>query len=105
MKLRATLERHLKEMGITASALADKAGVPKSTLLGWLAGKAPRDMNQLRAVATFIGTSIGALLFDEEPTVILDPQKLSGFKTDDDGWHRGIVEVRFRHLNGGSNKY
>jgi transcriptional regulator with XRE-family HTH domain len=102
MKLRATLERHLKESGITASALAAKAGVPKATLLGWLAGKAPRDLNQLRSVARFIGTSIDALVFDDDQANL--PASFSGFYRDEEGWHTGLVELRFRHLDAKTKK-
>lgn len=101
MKLRETLQRHLKESGITASALASKAGVPKATLLGWLAGKAPRDLNQLRSVARSIGTSIDALVFDDDDAA--SPASISGFYRDRDGWHTGLVELRFRHLGNKTN--
>lgn len=104
MKLRSTLERHLKETGITASALAEKAGVPKATLLGWLAGKTPRDLNQLRSVAKFIGTTIDSLVFDDDTVLTIDRDSLNGFRLDKDGWHRGVVEVRFRHLGPSERK-
>ncbi len=104
MKLRTTLERYLKDSGLTASALAAKTGVPKATLLGWLAGKAPRDFNQLRAVARFIGTSIDALMFDDDVSVSVYSRGASGFFPDDDGWHKGVVEVRFRHLSRNEKK-
>ena len=104
MKLRNTLERYLKKSGLTASALAEKAGVPKATLLGWLAGKAPRDFNQLRSVARFIGTSIDALVFDDEPSGPFSTKLLPGLLPDDDGWHKGFLEVRFRHVNSNGKK-
>lgn len=98
MKLRVTLERYLKETGLSASTLADKAGIPKATLLGWLAGKAPRDLNQLRCVAKFIGTTIDDLVFDDGNEPAMTSQLLAGFLPDSDGWHKGVVEIKIRHI-------
>lgn len=106
MRIRSVISKYLQDSGLTASALAQKAGVPKATLMGWCVGKQPRNMEQVKAVARCMGTTLDALLFDEvEPQpVLLDARSFSGFTLDDDGWHRGTLEVRFRPLSGAAKK-
>lgn len=56
------LKKILEERELSISELARKAGVPKSTIMTWLAGRTP-DLNQLDKVAQFLGTNIEALAF------------------------------------------
>lgn len=106
MKLRQALTRYLKHTGLSATTLAEKAGVPKGTLQGWCLGKRPRNMDQVRALAKHMGVSVDALLFDEIQLDVIrvSAADLAGFAVDDDGWHRGTLEVRFRHLPGQAKK-
>ena len=104
MKLRNALGRYLSHTGITASTLAEKAGVPKATLLGWCAGRKPRNLEQVEMVANYIGVSLESLLLDklELKPMIITASNFSGFSVDREGWHTGTLEVRFRHVSRGS---
>lgn len=94
MKLRTVLQKYLDDSGLSASALAAKAKVPKATLLGWLAGKAPRDLNQLRAVARVTGMSMEQLVFDEpEHSIVLETAVAPSMSQD---WQHVFLEVRYR---------
>jgi transcriptional regulator with XRE-family HTH domain len=61
-----TLTRLMEEQGITATALAEKAQVSRSTLGGWKLGVQPQDMNDVRKVAHSLGCSFEYLVFGEE---------------------------------------
>lgn len=106
MKLRQALTKYLKHSGLSASTLAERAGVPKGTLQGWCLGKRPRNLDQVREVAKFIGVTLDSLLFDEVDfeVIKITSKQLEGFTVDPDGWHRGTLEVRFRHLPGQARK-
>jgi hypothetical protein len=63
-------------------------------------------MDQVRALAKYMGVSLDSLLFDELQLEVIrvSAAELAGFTVDDDGWHRGTLEVRFRHLPGQAKK-
>jgi|GEM_PF-1296620 len=106
MKLRYALNRYLRHSGMSVSTLAQRSGLPKGTLQGWCLGKTPRNMEQVRKLSKFIGVSLDSLLFDEADyeTIKIASDQLEGFTVDSDGWHRGTLEVRFRHVPGQARK-
>lgn len=65
MMLKKNLDYFLKKSGISASKLAVKISVPKTTVNNWTAGVAPRDLNQLKKLADFMQTTIDALVFTD----------------------------------------
>ena len=65
MRLKQNIQYYLETSGLTASALARKTSLPKTTIANWLAGVAPRDLVQLKKLAEFIGVSIDALTFED----------------------------------------
>lgn len=100
MQLRKVIKRYIDEKGITASSLANKTGIPKATLLGWIAGRIPRDFEQLRTLARFLEMSLEELLFDEyaiqQPQILFTKSDKSGsgsFQLDD-GRYRLLLEVK-----------
>ena len=99
MKLRVTIERYLSDTSLTAAALAKKSGIPKATLAGWLAGNAPRDFTQLRALARVMGLTIDSLLFDDKKSETLNNVLLSEVKLGNDGWYSGQFEVKFKRID------
>lgn len=66
--LRKVLERRLKETGMTAAQLARRTGVAKQVLSDWLAGAAPRNLTQLKAVAVELRVSVDELCFGPSAT-------------------------------------
>ncbi len=65
MRLKHNIQHYLDTSGLTASALARKANLPKTTIANWLAGVAPRDLVQLKKLADCIGVSIDTLTFSD----------------------------------------
>jgi transcriptional regulator with XRE-family HTH domain len=99
MKLRNVLQKYLDETGLTAAALATKAKVPKTTLAGWLAGKTPRDFQQLRAISRATGLTLEQLLFDEDSgphEIQLKAEQISPFNLSDSSWQSAFLEVKYR---------
>jgi transcriptional regulator with XRE-family HTH domain len=78
MRLKQNIQHYLNTSGLTASALARKTSLPKTTIANWLAGVAPRDLVQLKKLADYIGVSIDTLTFDDlsEPIQLKSTQIL-----------------------------
>jgi transcriptional regulator with XRE-family HTH domain len=97
MNLKSQLKYFLDVKDMTATQLAKKAGVPKQSLSGWLAGSNPRDVRQIKRVADVLETTLDNLMFgagennDRQRVIELDA--LMG-----DGWISGLFEVRFRRI-------
>jgi transcriptional regulator with XRE-family HTH domain len=93
MNLRKQLAHYLGVTGLTASALARKAKVPKQSLSGWLAGSNPRNIVQIKRVADALGVSLDELVFGEgpKPKVVLNA-------VEGNEWITGHYEVRLRRI-------
>jgi transcriptional regulator with XRE-family HTH domain len=63
MTLKKQLQFYLEKRDIAAAHLARRANVPKQSLSGWLAGSKPRDINQVKRVADYLGVSLDHLMF------------------------------------------
>ncbi len=97
LNLKNQLRFFLDRREMTAAQLARKAGVPKQSLSGWLAGNNPRDVRQVKRVADTLETTVDHLMFgsgrgsgQEKPTEL---EALLG-----DGWVSGLFEVKFRRV-------
>ena len=97
MNLKAQLNFYLKNTGMTASALARKAGVPKQSISGWLSGSNPRDVRQVKRVADVLGVTVDNLMFgngaEHQSERTTELEALLG-----DQWISGLFEVRFRRI-------
>jgi transcriptional regulator with XRE-family HTH domain len=67
MKLKETLAALLKKRRMSAQALATATDIPVSTIKAWLGGNAPRNLDDVRAVARHMGVSFEYLIFGEDP--------------------------------------
>lgn len=82
---------------MTASKLSRKSGVPNATLSDWLAGRKPRNLDQVKKVAEVFGTTIDHLCYgaeareQKEPTVSLEA-------LIDDKWLEGTFELKIRRV-------
>jgi len=98
--LKAQLKLYLELRGLSAAALARKAGIPKQSLSGWTAGKRPADIEQVKRVADALGVSLDHLLFgsgvDSDAQRVTELDALLG-----DGWISGLFEVKFRRIKKG----
>lgn len=56
----------VKERRYTLKEISNATGVPASTLAEWQANRTPKNPNQVRSVAKFLGVSLHYLLFGEE---------------------------------------
>lgn len=65
MKVKQNIAHFIEKSGLTASALARKTNLPKTTIANWLAGVAPRDLNQLKKLADYMNVTIDALTFQD----------------------------------------
>ena len=97
MNLRSQLKIYLERSGMTATKLSKISGVPNTTISDWLAGRLPRNLEQVKRVAVALGTSIDHLAFGTgfeagQPT----PVSLDEFF--DDKWMEGTFEIKLRRL-------
>lgn len=97
MNLKKQLKLYLELRDMTAAQLARKASVAKQSISGWLAGSNPRDVRQIKRVASVLGISVDHLMFgdgkDQQAEKTIELDALMG-----DGWISGIFEVKFRRV-------
>ncbi len=62
-RLAGVLTQTMQSRGLTLTKLAQKSGVPKPTLHGWMTGRRAMDPDQLRKVASVLRISIYELMF------------------------------------------
>lgn len=75
-RLSDTLQKLMREHDLTAKALAEKSGVPRSTIGGWVNGISPSKLHDVRKVARTLGCSFEYLIFGSEETGdVLIPSK------------------------------
>lgn len=97
MNLKKQLRFYLDLHEMSASQLAKKAGVPKQSMSGWLAGNSPRDVRQIKRVANVLNISVDNLLFGEGKSI--EQQKVTELDALlGDNWIGGLFEVRFRRI-------
>ncbi|MCM2353974.1 MAG: helix-turn-helix domain-containing protein [Pseudobdellovibrio sp.] len=56
----------IKERRYTLKEISKATGVPATTLAEWQANRTPKNPNQVKSVAQFLGVSLHYLLFGEE---------------------------------------
>lgn len=65
------LDKHLKKLlqlrGLNVSRLAKATGVPGTTISNWMAGQAPKNIDQVKAVADHLEVSIEELVYGSQP--------------------------------------
>ena len=67
MSIAKNLKQLLEDKQLTASEVARKTGIPKSTILSWLSEKrSSPDIYQLQKVCEFLGTSIEMVAFGKK---------------------------------------
>ncbi len=96
VNLRRQLLLYLERLDLTASQLSRKSGVPKQTISNWLAGQSPKDLTQVKKVATTLGTSVDHLCFGEGIEKSGDAAFLDALSGD--SWAGGIFEIKFRRV-------
>jgi transcriptional regulator with XRE-family HTH domain len=99
MNLRKQLRFYLDQRSWTAASLAKKSRVPKASLSGWMAGKSPRDIEQLKRVCDVLDVSLDNLLFGDGPSK--ENENLQGIAAalvDGDGWISGQFEIKLRRI-------
>jgi transcriptional regulator with XRE-family HTH domain len=95
--LKEQLRFYLDERGLSAAELSRKSKVSKQVLSAWMAGAKPKNVEQIRAVARVLSTTIDNLLFgsgrDEKEDRITELDTLLG-----NGWVGGTFELRIRRV-------
>lgn len=82
MKLKEILRQLIKEKGISVTSLSKNAKVPLQTLNNWLSGLKPRDLDQVKSVADYLGVSLDYLVYGKKEKNI-DINDLVAFGTFD----------------------
>lgn len=96
MNLKDQLQLYIECNGLNASALARKAGVPNATISDWLAGRKPRNIDQVKKVADALKVPLEHLLYGSGVQKLesdVDLESLLG-----DGWISGLFEVKLRRV-------
>ena len=60
------LSKLVQDKRLTLKEISKATGVPATTLAEWQSNRTPKNPNQVREVAKFLGVSIHYLLFGEE---------------------------------------
>lgn len=66
IQIGSTLKSLLKARRMTLKEVSRATGVPSSTLSEWLNNRSPKNPEQTRKVAQYMGVSLHYLLFGEE---------------------------------------
>lgn len=66
IQIGSTLKTLLKMRRMTLKEVSKATGVPSSTLSEWLNNRSPKNPEQTRKVAQYLGVSLHYLLFGEE---------------------------------------
>ena len=66
VQIGSTLKTLLKQRRMTLKEVSKQTGVPSSTLSEWLNNRSPKNPDQTRKVAQYLGVSLHYLLFGEE---------------------------------------
>lgn len=77
----------MTEKGVKVTALSRSTKIPVQTIHGWLQGKAPRNINQVKVVSDYFGVSLDCLVYAEEQ------KTLSPLETQLDEIKAGVWEV------------
>ncbi len=89
-----TLDKQLKLLlskgDISVAQLGRATGVPSKTIYGWTTGTAPKDINQVKKLASFFKVSLDSILFGE-----IDAQELQLFFPE---INAGVYEVILRKV-------
>jgi len=95
MGLDKSLQRLLKEKNFSATELAKTLGIPSSTVHDWLAGRVPRNLDQIRQVAEFFKVSTHEILFNEP-----DPRSLlSDILEGSTEIHSGLYQITVKKVS------
>lgn len=66
LQIGRVLTQLLATRRLTVREVSQATGVPSSTLVEWKTNRSPRNPDQVRQVARFLGVSLHFLLFGEE---------------------------------------
>ena len=99
MRLNDQLQVHLNEKGLTVASLARLSGISKNTIGDWLTGRKPKNIEQVKKIASVLNTTVDDLCFGDglkKTTQDLDLDDILG-----DRWIGGVFEVRLRRVKKG----
>ena len=101
LKLKTQIKIYLDHMDLTAAKLARLSGVSKQTISYWQSGGSPRGLEQLKSVATALGTTVDNLCFGDGVDVEQKPTRDRALELmfgDRDEWLSGFFEVKIRRI-------
>jgi len=90
MQLGMNLKHLMVERDVKASQLSRATRVAPQTIHNWLAGQHPRNIDQVKRVADYLGVSLDHLLYG------MEPKKLETFEQYRDEINAGVFEVILR---------
>lgn len=95
MKLATVLKQLLKQRGMSVTELGSAVKVPPKTIYSWLnSGKSPRDIDQAKAIASYLKISLDELLYGDAPVV--RPTTFEDFREE---INAGTYQVILRKIN------
>ena len=98
--LKDQLQYFLRARGMTASALARRAGVPKQSLSDWLAGASPRKIDHLKRVSQVLGVTIDHLCFGKGEPPESQSSTHPSLESLLDRGTEGLFEIKLRRIDG-----
>lgn len=95
MKLSENLKFLLKSKGVSVSRLAELVNVPAQTIFNWESGAMPKNLEQIKRVATFFGLTLDSICFDD----LTSPRDVTGlFQAYSEEINAGTYEVILRPI-------
>jgi transcriptional regulator with XRE-family HTH domain len=92
LQLSLNLKKFLKEHDLTVAQLSRATKVPSQTITNWLSGLEPRNMGQVKQVATHLGCTIDELAYGP----FRSSDRLEPIKEYQEEINAGIFEVVLR---------
>lgn len=92
--LKDILKAKISELGIGVPTLAKNTGISRQTIANWMDGQRPRNIEQVKAVADYLGLTVDEICFG--PHVGVKRKAEIDIETYFEDIHAGVFEVILR---------
>lgn len=96
MELALNLKKILSVRHLSLTKLSKQTGVPVTTISNWLNGQPPRNISQVKAIATFLSLTVDELVFGANEATRVRTF-LDEFSEKEH--HAGVYEVILRKIS------
>ena len=95
LQLKENLKGKLKEREIGVPTLAKRTGISRKTIENWMEGQRPQNIEQVKVVAKFFGTTVDEICFGPD---LRTGNALTELERHQNEINAGIFEVVLRRI-------